>query len=494
MSTTDHTETPPDTGDRVGVAGGRTVPRALVDVAESLLAETGWTRDHLEDLVRIRSISALEDHAGEVARSAAATATLLADAGLEDVEVLELEGMQPAVTGSWLHAGPDAPTVLLYAHHDVQPVGTAGRWSSEPFTPTERDGRLYARGAADDKAGILAHVSAIRAWLGTRGSLPVNVKVIVEGEEEIGSPNLTALLEAHAERLQSDVIVLADLPNHDVGWPSLTYALRGMADCTVRVATLQQPVHSGMWGGVVPDALTAMVRLLATLHDDDGEVAVPGFIADVRPLPEEERARFEALGADEDKLRQDIQLRDGVALTGDPGRSIYERLWMRPTITPTGMDVTPVAQASNTLLSEVTAKLSCRLAPGQDPERAMHALADHLREHAPFDAEVEVTLGERAPAWLTDPAGPAWEAAVTAMTNAYGRAPAAVGCGGSIPFVGPFSDAFGGAPCLLVGVEDPRSNAHGEDESVHLEDLTSACLAEALLFAELGARPELTRR
>ncbi|MEX2549690.1 MAG: M20/M25/M40 family metallo-hydrolase [Nitriliruptoraceae bacterium] len=494
MSSSDATDHPSSARPLVEVAGGRQVPAALADVAEALLAETARTRGDLEELVRIRSISALADHADEVARSATATAALLADAGLEDVEVLELDGMHPAVTGAWLHAGEDAPTVLLYAHHDVQPVGTANRWSSEPFTPTERDGRLYARGAADDKAGILAHVAAIRAWLETRGSLPVNVKVIVEGEEEIGSPNLTALLEAHAERLQSDVIVLADLPNHDVGWPSLTYALRGMADCTVRVATLHQPVHSGMWGGVVPDALTAMARLLATLHDDDGEVAVPGFVADVRALPEEERARFEALGIDEQKLRHDVRLRDGVALTGDPDRSVYERLWMRPTITPTGMDVTPVNQASNTLLSEVTAKLSCRLAPGQDPEHAMHALADHLRENAPFGAEVEVSLGERAPAWLTEPSGPAWEAAVTAMGDAYGREPAAVGCGGSIPFVGPFSDAFGGAPCLLVGVEDPRSNAHGEDESVHLEDLTSACLAEALLFAELAARPELAQR
>lgn len=469
---------------------GRVIPDHLADVADHLLADRDRLRAELEELVRIPSISALADHADHVRRSAEVTAELLRDAGLEHVEVLEADGMQPAVTGAWLHAGDDAPTVLLYAHHDVQPVGTAGRWHSEPFTPTERDGRLYGRGAADDKAGIMTHVAAIRAWLGSRSTLPVNVKVLIEGEEEIGSPHLTALLEQWSERLDSDVIVLADLVNHEVGRPSLTYALRGMADVTVRVRTLEQPVHSGMWGGAVPDALTAACRLLATLHDENGEVCVPGFVSDVRETPEIERERFAALGTDPERLRQDVQLLDGVRFVGDPARGFEERLWLRPSITPTGMDVTPVAQASNTLLSEITTKLSCRLAPGQDPERALGALADHLVAHAPFGAQVEVEIGASNAAWLMEPDGPAWSAAVAAMTAAYGRTPAAVGCGGSIPFVAPFSAAFGGAPCLLVGVEDPRSNAHGEDESVHLADLESACLANALLFAELAERAE----
>lgn len=471
----------------------RLVPDHLGDVADHLLADRDRIRAELEQLVRIPSISALPDHAADVQRSAEATAELLRDAGLEEVEILEAAGMQPAVTGAWLHAGDDAPTVLLYAHHDVQPVGTAGRWHSDPFTPTEREGRLYGRGTADDKAGIMTHVAAIRAWLGSRGALPLNVKVLIEGEEEIGSPHLTALLERWSTQLDSDVIVLADLVNHEVGWPSLTYALRGMADVTVRVRTLEQPVHSGMWGGAVPDALTATCRLLATLHDEHGDVTVPGFVADVRETPEIERERFAALGTDAERLRRDVRLLDGVRFVGDPARGFEERLWLRPTITPTGMDVTPVAQASNTLLSEITTKLSCRLAPGQDPDRALAALADHLVAHAPFGADVEVEIGAANAAWLTEPEGPAWSAAVAAMTAAYGRAPAAVGCGGSIPFVAPFSATFGGAPCLLVGVEDPRSNAHGEDESVHLADLLSACLANALLFAELAERGQELR-
>jgi cysteinylglycine-S-conjugate dipeptidase len=467
---------------------GTDAPEHLRDVATALAARLPAIRRQLEELVRIPSISAQPDHADDVRRSAEATAEVLRDAGLEDVRLLELDDVHPYVTGSWLHAGPEAPTVLLYAHHDVQPVGTPERWSSAPFEPTERDGRLYGRGAADDKAGILAHAAAVRAWFDARGSLPVNVKVVIEGEEEIGSPNLGRFLATHGQELTSDLIVLTDLVNWQVGWPGLTYALRGMADATVTVRTLEQPVHSGMWGGAVPDALSATVALLATLHDEDGAVAVPGFGDDVRELPAAERARLETLDADPEDLRRDVRLREGVELIGEPDRSPLERMWMRPTITPTGMDVPPVAQASNTLLAEVRTKLSCRLAPGQDPDRAMTRLRDHLEAAAPWGAEVDVHLGERNAAWVTQPAGPAWEAATAALTAAYGREPAALGCGGSIPFVEPFSDAFGGAPCLLVGIEDPASNAHGEDESLHLEDFARAGLGEAFLLAEVAAR------
>jgi cysteinylglycine-S-conjugate dipeptidase len=468
------------------------IPAHLDDVARTLGDQLGETRATLERLVRIPSISSQPEHAGDVRDSADATAEVLRDAGLEQVRLLELDGVHPYVTGSWLHAGDDAPTVLLYAHHDVQPVGTAHRWSSPPFEPTQRDGRLYGRGAADDKAGIMAHVAAIRAWLSTRGRLPVNLKVIIEGEEEIGSPNLTRFLDAHAHELTSDVIVLTDLVNWRIGWPGLTYALRGMAEATVTVRSLTQPVHSGMWGGAVPDALTGTIRLIASLHDERGVIAVPGFADDVRALPDEERGRLEALAADpqalRDELRHEVRMLDGVEFVGDPDHTLLERLWMQPTITPTGMDVPAVAEASNTLLSEVTTKLSCRLAPGQDPDRAMGVLRDHLLASAPWGLTIEVELGERNAAWVMEPGGGAWDAAVAAMTAGYGRAPAALGCGGSIPFVEPFSDAFGGAPCLLVGVEDPGSNAHGEDESLHLDDFARACLTEMVLLSELAGR------
>jgi acetylornithine deacetylase/succinyl-diaminopimelate desuccinylase-like protein len=251
------------------------VPEGLEDVAATLVGQLPHTRAWLEELVRIRSISAQPEHAADCRRSAEATAELLRAAGLEDVRLLEVDGAHPYVTGAWLGAGPDAPTVLLYAHHDVQPVGSPDRWTSPPFEPVERDGRLYGRGAADDKAGVLAHVAAIRAWLTTRGELPVDVKVIVEGEEEIGSPNLAAFLAAHGEELRADVIVLTDLTNWKIGWPGITYALRGMGEVTVTVRSLAQPVHSGMWGGAVPDALTGTIQLLATLHDDRGRWRCP---------------------------------------------------------------------------------------------------------------------------------------------------------------------------------------------------------------------------
>jgi cysteinylglycine-S-conjugate dipeptidase len=261
-----------------------------------------------------------------------------------------------------------------------------------------------------------------------------------------------------------------------------------MGEVFVRVRAMAQPVHSGMWGGAVPDALTGTIQLLASLHDASGSIAVPGFAADVRALSEAERSRLAALDVTTEDLRADARMVAGARLVGDPDHGLLERLWMRPSITPVGMDVPSVAAAANTLLAEVTTKLSCRLAPGQDPDRALATLATHLRANAPFGLEVEVTSGERHRAWVMEPGGPAWDAAVAAMTAAYGRTPAAMGCGGSIPFVEPFSDAFDGAPCLLVGVEDPGSNAHGEDESLHLEDFTRACLTEAFLFAELGAR------
>jgi cysteinylglycine-S-conjugate dipeptidase len=463
-------------------------PEGLEDVAAAVAANTGRTRAWLEELVRIPSISALPEHGQDLVISASRTAELLEAAGMTDVALLEVPGAPPYVSGSLEAEGAaDAPTVLLYAHHDVQPVATADRWSSPPFEPTERDGRLYGRGAADDKAGVLAHVAAIRAWVDARGGVPVHVKVVVEGEEEIGSPHLDAFLAMHAERLRADVIVLTDLVNHDVGWPAITRSLRGMADVYVTVETLEQPLHSGMWGGAVPDALTATIRLLATLHDTHGDVAVAGFADDAAPVTDADRRRLDALG-DGGELRDQARMLAGVGLVGDPSTRVRERLWMRPAITPTGMDVPPVAQASNTLLARVRTRLSCRLAPGQDPDRALGALADHLRGAAPWGVRVGVEVGERNAAWVAPGTGPAWDAALAAMRAAYGREPAVVGCGGSIPFVEPFSRVFDDAPCLLIGVEDPGSNAHGEDESVHLDDFVRTCLTEAFLFHELALR------
>ncbi len=442
--------------------------------------------DRLDRLVRIPSVSADGHDPEQPRRSAEMTADLLREAGMDNVRLAEVGAAPPYVLAEWLGAGDDAPTVLLYAHHDVQPVGTPEGWTSPPFEPTLRDGRLYARGAADDKAGVLAHVAAVEAWLATRGQLPCNVKVVIEGEEEIGSPHLFEFLTAHGDELQADVIVLTDLMNWQVGWPSLTVALRGMGEVSVTVRTLEQPVHSGMYGGPVPDALTATARLLATLHDEHGDVAVAGFSEGLREPTPVERDRIAALAADHHQIREDARMIDGVEYVGAPDAALWERVWYRPTITPIGMDVPSTTAAGNTLLAEVTTKLSCRFAPGMDPIRSLDALTAHLETHAPFGARVEVTRGHHNAAWTAEPDGPAFSAAARAMALGYDHEPAILGCGMSIPFVQPFSDAFGGVPCLLVGIEDPATNAHGEDESLHVDDFRRAILAEVHLFAELA--------
>lgn len=454
-------------------------------------------RADLEALARIPSVSAAGSDPAEVRRSAEAVRDLLESRGLRNARVLEVAAdgpgdiAHPAVYADWLEAGPDAPTVLLYAHHDVQPPGPAGGWTSEPFSPTERDGRLYGRGTADDKAGVMVHVAAVNAWLEAHGRLPSNVKVIVEGEEEIGSTHLGALLDAYADLLIADVIVITDSANWKVGVPSLTYLLRGLADCEVEVRGLDHSLHSGMYGGPVPDPLTGMVKLLAGLTDDTGAVAVPGLADDVRPPTGAERDRLAALGFDESAFRAEAGLLDGVALGGDPAAHPLERLWMRPNLTIIGLDAPPVNTSSNTLVASARARVSLRLAPGQDPVRALDLLCRHLESATPWGLHVQVTPGAAVGAFVADPQGPAFEAALRALGDAYGQAAVLMGVGGSIPFIEPFAQAFAGpdgspAPALLTGVEDPDTRAHGTDESLHLGDWRHACLAEAYLLAELA--------
>jgi acetylornithine deacetylase/succinyl-diaminopimelate desuccinylase-like protein len=467
----------------------------LDDVRRALDERMPRHREDLEALVRIPSVSADPAAADDVRRSAEAVRDLLADRGLEGARLLEVEGAHPAVYAAHLGAGPQAPTVLLYAHHDVQPTGDLEAWASPPFAPTERDGRLYGRGAADDKAGVLVHVAAVDAWLRARGSIPVNVKVVVEGEEETGSEHLDDLLAAHGETLRADVIVITDTVNWKVGVPAITYLLRGLVDCDVEVAGLDHALHSGMYGGPVPDPLTGLVKLLAGLTDERGAVAVPGFADDVREPTAAERARVAALDFDEAAFREEAGLLDGVELGGDPSLHPLERLWMQPNATIIGLDAPAVATSSNTLVPSARARVSVRLAPGQDPERARDILCDWLREHAPWGLRTTVTPGAAAGAFACDPtaepARSAFEAAGRALEAAYGHPAVHVGVGGSIPFVHTFAEAFADragdpAPALLLGVEDPDSRAHGIDESLHLGDWRNACLGEAYLFAALA--------
>jgi acetylornithine deacetylase/succinyl-diaminopimelate desuccinylase-like protein len=445
-------------------------------------------RQSLEELIRIPSVSAPGFDPAAVRQSAACTAEILRAAGLQNVRQLELDGAHPYVAGEWLGVA-GAPTVLLYAHHDVQPPGRIERWRSDPFTPVERDGRLYGRGSADDKAGVVVHAAAVAGWLSTTGALPCNVKVLIEGEEEIGSGHLAAFLARYGAELRADVMVLADAGNWAVGRPALTYSLRGLTEVTVRVRALAAPQHSGMFGGLLPDPVLALSRMLATLVDARGRVAVPGLADDVRPLTAAERARLAALPFDEAAYRRNAGLVPGAPLWGDPDTSPWERLWAQPTIAVIGFDAHPIQGSSNQVLAEAAARLSVRLAPGQAPERVRRVLAEHLQRAAPWGVETTVTFGtDAAPAWVCEPVGPAFAAADAALATAFGVAPVYMGVGGTIPFVGPIAAAFGGVPALLTGPADPTSRIHSEDESLHLDDWRKHCHAEAILFAELAAR------
>jgi acetylornithine deacetylase/succinyl-diaminopimelate desuccinylase-like protein len=354
----------------------------------------------------------------------------------------------------------------------VQPTGEPAGWTSPPFEPAERDGRLFGRGSADDKAGIAAHLAALRAF---DGRPPVGVTVFVEGEEEIGSPSLSAFIERYRDRLAADVIVLADGANFAVGTPALTTVLRGMVDCVVEVRALEHGVHSGLYGGAVPDALTALCRLLATLHDDKGDVAVDGLVtADPPELDYPER-----------RFRAEAAMLDGVELIGTG--TVAERIWAKPSASVLALDTTRVADASNTLIPVATAKIGLRIAPGQDPKRALEALDRHLREHAPWGVRVDVRDGETAWPVSIDADGPVFDAARTAFREAYGNESVDIGIGGTIPFIAEFADAFPNAAILVTSAGgDPDSRAHGPDESVHLGDFESACLAETLLLAALA--------
>jgi acetylornithine deacetylase/succinyl-diaminopimelate desuccinylase-like protein len=439
------------------------------DLRAAVARELPGVRADLERLVRIPGIAFEGFDHSHVERSAEAVAELLRGCGL-DTQIVRGDG-QPAVIGRKA-APPGAPTVLLYAHHDVQPVGDPALWHSDPFEPVERDGRLYGRGAADDKAGVMAHVAALRAF-GDR--LPVGVVVFVEGEEEYGSDSLDGIIAAHLDELRSDVIVIADSGNWDIGRPALTTSLRGLVNCFVEVSTLANAVHSGMFGGPVPDALTVLSRLIATLHDENGETAVDGLIG----------REGASVDYPEDRFRHEAGLLDGVRLIGNG--TITDRTWTKPAISVLGIDAPPTLEAANALQPRAKAKLNVRLAPGDDPTSAYAAIRQHLEKHVPWGAKVEVTLESDGAPCVIDATGPAYEAARAAFRAAWdGVDPVDMGVGGSIPFIATFQELFPDAAILVTGVEDPYSGAHGPNESLHLGEFARVCVAEALLLRNVA--------
>ncbi|QTX04803.1 dipeptidase [Agromyces archimandritae] len=436
----------------------------------------------LSRLVRIPSVSWPAFDPAHVSESAEAVAALLRETGvfeLVDVRRAAVEDGselgQPAVVAKRA-ARNGRPTVLLYAHHDVQPPGKDEDWETNPFEPTQRGDRLFGRGAADDKAGVMAHVGAIRAFAEAAGDFDLGLAVFIEGEEEWASRSFGNFLRENRDVLEADAIIVADSHNWDVETPAITVALRGAVAFNLRIDTLDHASHSGAYGGVVPDAMLAAVRLLGTMWDEAGTVAVAGLETAALDTPDYDTAR----------MREEAGVLDGVGLIGRG--SLLSRVWAQPSITVTGIDAPDVANASNTLLPSVRVRISARIAPGQDAGEAFEALRAHLEANAPFGAHLGFEGVDLGQPFLVDTSG--WAVAETraAMAEAWGVDPVDTGVGGSIPFIAELVEEFPGAQILVTGVEDPDTRAHSPNESLHLGVFKKALLAEALLFARLEAR------
>ena len=428
--------------------------------------------DDLKDLVRIESVSADPTRHSEVEKSAQMTADLFRAEGFEVQIVRAFEGAPPAVIGE--KKGPEgAPTVLLYAHHDVQPENDHADWDSPPFEPTVRGDRLYGRGAADDKAGISAHLGAVRAL---KDDLPVTVRLFIEGEEEVASATLPQLLEQHQEELRADVIVIGDSGNWDIGVPALTTSLRGLIRVDVEVRTLDHAVHSGMWGGLAPDGIMAMIRLLNSLWNEDGSPAVAGLTS----------GHAADVEYPETRLTAESGILDGVEWIGEG--PMVERMWTQPAITVTGFDAPKSEGASNTLMPSAKARVTIRIAPGDSSENAVQRLQEHLEKHLPWGAQMTTTVVDTGEPIALQATGTAYDAARAAFQEAWdGTAAVDMGVGGSIPFIAEFLGAFPSASILVTGVEDPDTRAHGPNEGLHLAEFERVVLAEALLLQRLGA-------
>ncbi|MGH7578391.1 MAG: dipeptidase [Longimicrobiales bacterium] len=440
-------------------------------------------REELLDFLRVPSVSARSEHREDTRRAASWLAERMREIGL-DVSIEETPG-HPVVLGEWRGAGDGAPTVLVYGHYDVQPAEPIELWTSPPFEPRLEDGRVYARGSVDDKGQLYLHIKALEAHLKGAGRLPVNVVVIAEGEEEIGSPNLMPFVETHARRLAADAVVISDTSMFGPGVPTIGACLRGLAYFEIRVRGPGSDLHSGTYGGAVVNPATALARIIASFHDQNGHVAVPGFYDDVdlapafreriRQLPFDEKAYLDETGAP--------------ALGGESGFSTYERLWVRPTCDVNGLLAGYTGEGSKTVLpSRAMAKVSCRLVPDQDPARIEDLFEAHVRAAAPPGVEVELVRMHGGRPWRARLDGRLVEAGARALEQAFGQPVVYAGEGGSIPIVPEFERVLG-APALLMGFGLPGSNAHAPDEWFSLESFEKGMHAAAALYGGMSRNP-----
>jgi acetylornithine deacetylase/succinyl-diaminopimelate desuccinylase-like protein len=453
----------------------------LSEVAALADAQFDETVALLIDYLTYPAISCLPSHAPDVLRLAKRVRDDLAALGLDHCHVLQLEGALPIVAADWLQAGPDAPTLVIYGHLDLQPV-VRKNWRTDPHVGTIRDGRLYARGSADDMGGWVSHLAAIKAWMAITGKLPCNVKLIVEGEEEIGSPNLERYMDAYPEVFRGDVMVLTDCENPSTEVPGLTVSLRGLLEVELKVEALDADVHSGLWGNMVPDVSIALVQLISRLVDADGRMLV-GRVE----VPEDWRKGAWTVPLDPPVVRKGGHLLPDVDPLPDRGTPPAEWLWRQPAVTVVATTLPTPDVKKNALRTDASAILSVRLAPGQTAPEMLAALRDVLGTNTPGGVRVTVSeAGWSGEGWLYTPKGPAFEAADRAYEKSWGHPLVQVGVGGSIPFVALFGRRYGDLPLILNGVMDPETTAHGPNESMHLGVFRKAILANVYLLDELA--------
>ncbi|MFQ5536099.1 MAG: dipeptidase [Gemmatimonadota bacterium] len=438
-------------------------------------------RSEMYDFLRIPSVSAVSEHDDDTRRAAEWLGDRLGDAGLE-VTIYDTPG-HPIVVGRWDGAGPDAPTVLIYGHYDVQPPEPLGEWISPPFEPTEREGRVYARGSADDKGQLYMHVKALEAHLATSGKLPVNVIVLAEGEEEVGSSNLVPFVEAHADALACDYVVISDSNMFAEGMPSILFSLRGLAYVEIHVKGARSDLHSGQFGGTVANPGNALGKIIATFHDEHGRVAVPGFYDDVEEWDEETRAQIRSLPFDDEEYRAELEVPE---LVGEEGWSTLERLWIRPTCDVNGILCGYTGEGAKTVLpNRAMAKVSFRLVPNQTPEKVYEQVRAHLEAVAPPGVTVEMVELHGGRPWKAKLDGKLVEAAGEALEEAFGVRPVLQGEGGSIPIVVDFEEKLN-ASALLVGFALPGCNLHAPNEWFPLDAFDKGIHALVLLYEKLA--------
>jgi acetylornithine deacetylase/succinyl-diaminopimelate desuccinylase-like protein len=452
----------------------------MKEVHDYIDGNTTRFRDELFEFLRIPSVSARKDHAGDVRRAAEWVGERMGEIGL-DVSMHDTPG-HPIVLGEWRGAGDGAPTVLIYGHYDVQPPEPLELWTSPPFEPTVRDGRIYARGSVDDKGQLYLHVKALEAHLRTAGRLPVNVVFVAEGEEEVGSANLMPFVERNAQRLACDAIVISDSTMVAPGTPTIGVSLRGLAYFEINVTGPASDLHSGSYGGAVINPATALARIIASFHDARWHVTIPGFYDDVHAAPEF-REQIRSLPFEAEGFRAETGAPE---LAGEEGYTALERLWVRPTCEVNGLLSGYTGEGSKTVLpSKAMAKVSCRLVPDQDPERIAELLETHVHRVAPAGVKVSIERLHNGKPWRARLGGPLYEAAERALNQAWGRNPVFAGEGGSIPIVPEFERILG-APALLMGFGLPGENAHAPDEWMSVENYEKGMHAAAALLAELG--------